>query len=448
MLGTEYNWLISSKQLPDGMPQTRLAGGGMLTLAIAIFCFLSVTLRAEPPHRVLMREAAAAAKAGDTAMVIAKFEAARALRPDYPRVIYNLARAYTAAGRRDDAMVQLQELAAMGLDFDIAQDDALAALRGRADYAALTMAFAAARASTGADEMAWAITGMDGIIESVATHPVTLENFFGDVRNRCIWYRDTSGPSAVMKIFSAETDGLLGVFALKFSADGQTLWASSSALPEMKGYSETDKGRAFLAAYDLETRKLRRTYPLPADGREHVLGDFVLSADGSVFVSDSTAPVIWRLSPGGDHLQKWLEHGDFLSLQGLTFSPDGRRLIVADYANGLWSIDTSSHAVRLLPPPPHATLFGIDGLYAAPGGLIAVQNGVNPTRILRLALGADGQPTEVRILRSGHPAMSDVALGQVFNGHFDFVGNSGWALYDDPKATPAPRDVLILSTRL
>ena len=59
-----------------------------------------------------------------------------------------------------------------------------------------------------------------------------------------------------------------------------------------------------------------------------------------------------------------------------------------------------------------------------------------------------GQPTTVSVLRSGHAAMTDLALGQVINGHFDFIGNSGWALYEDPKATSTPRDVIILSTRL
>lgn len=44
MLGTEYNWLISSKQQPDGIPQARLTGSGLLTLAIAMFCLLCFAL--------------------------------------------------------------------------------------------------------------------------------------------------------------------------------------------------------------------------------------------------------------------------------------------------------------------------------------------------------------------------------------------------------------------
>lgn len=298
------------------------------------------------------------------------------------------------------------------------------------------------------DETAWAITDMDGIIEGIAIHPTTLESFFSDVHNRCIWYRDVSGDTAVMKKFSAETDHLPGVFALKFDASGRTLWASCSALPEMRGYTATDKGRAFLAAYDMATRKLRRTYALPFDGQAHVLGDFILCADGTIYATDSTSPVIWRLRPDGDHLEKWLEQPDFKSLQGLAHSADGQSLYVADYSRGLWRIARATRSVALLPAPAGTNLRGMDGLYAVPGGLVAVQNGLNPQRVIRLTLDATGALSAANVLLSGHPSMTDLGLGQVVNDRFVFIGNSGWEFYANPAATPAPRPIIILTTPL
>ena len=177
-----------------------------------------------------------------------------------------------------------------------------------------------------------------------------------------------------------------------------------------------------------------------------MLGDVLLASDGSVFTSDSTAPVIWRLPPHGVKLEKWLESADFVSLQGMAFGADGKSLVVADYANGLWRIDLTTQVRTLLPAPTHTTLFGIDGLYAIPGGLVAVQNGITPQRIIRIALGAGGQPESVKVLLAGHAAMNDFALGQIVNGRLHFIGNSGWALFDDPKAAPAARTVTILNT--
>ncbi len=354
MFGTEYNWLISSSPHPEnGTPQVRMATGGLLTLAVAVFCFFCVALKAAPP-------------------------------------VTNTTR----------------------------------------------------------DETAWAITGMDGIIEGLALHPTTHEAFFSDVRNRCIWYRDVSGGYAVVKKFSADSDSLPGVFALKFSADGRTLWASTSAVPEMIGFTQADRGRGFLAAYDLGTRKLRATYPLPADGRPHVLGDFLIMADGDVLATDSLSPVIWRLAANGTGLEKWLERTDFRSLQGIAGGPDEHFVYVTDYANGLWRIDRATRECVLLPAPAGANLRGLDGLYAAPGGFVAVQNGTKSQRILRLAVDSTGKLTGITTLREGHPAMTDLSLGQVVHGHFDFIGNSGWELYGNPAAHPPARDVIILRAEL
>ena len=449
MLGSEYNWLISLSRPAHGLPRVRVARTGLLTLGVALFCLLCVLLRAEPAQLPLLREAAAAAKTGDNALAVAKLEAARTLRPDYPRVLYTLARAYAAAGRPDDALAQLRVLADMGLQFPIARDEALASLRQQKDFPVLAQSLAAGAVGPDAkDEAAWAVTDADGILEGLACHPATLEWYFGDVHNHCVWHRDVSSGTGRLKKFSVDADQLLGVFGLKIDEKRNVLWAATAALPEMKGYAAADRGRAALVELDLATGRVRRAFPVPADGREHVLGDLLLAPDGGVFTSDSAAPVIWRLPPGGTRLEKWLEHTDFVSLQGMAFSADGRNLLIADYANGLWRIDVASRAVALSRAPAHATLFGIDGIYAVPGGLVAVQNGVNPQRILRLTLAADGAVAGARVLKAGHPAMSDVTLGQVVNGRFHFIGNSGWSLYEDPLATPAPRTVTILNTAI
>jgi pentatricopeptide repeat protein len=448
MLGTEYSWLISISAPADGTPRVRLASPGLLTIAVGVFCLLCVSLRAEPAHRQLMREATAAAKAGDIPTVIAKLESARSLRPDYPRVLNNLVRFYIQAGRFDEAMARLGEMAAMGLQVDVADDEAFAKIRERADFPALARALTANDSPSGDASVAWEVPGMTGIVEGFAVDPTTRESFFSDVRNRCIWYRDASGKTAAMKKFSTDADGLLGVFALKIDAGRNLLWASSSAVPEMAGYIPADRGKAFLAAYALKTRRLVRTYALPADDREHVLGDFAVAADGTVYAADSTAPVIWRLAPDGSALEKWLESDEFISLQGIAFGPTGRELYVSDYANGLWRIELTTRNPHLLVAPAHTTLFGIDGIYAVPGGLIAVQNGINPQRVVRIALDAGGAATAVHVLSSGHPSANDLALGQVIDGRFDFVGNSGWALFEKTPSPAAPRTVTIFSTPL
>ena len=61
MLGSEYNWLISLSRPGKGTPRVRMARTGMLTLAVAVFCFFCVALRAGPAHPRSPDEAAARA---------------------------------------------------------------------------------------------------------------------------------------------------------------------------------------------------------------------------------------------------------------------------------------------------------------------------------------------------------------------------------------------------
>lgn len=444
MFGTEYSWLITHSTDGDRAPQVRLASPGLLTLGVGVFCFVCYSLRAEVPPPVLMQEARAAVQTGDLAQAIAKFEAVRAARPDYPRVHNTLARCYTEVGRTEDALKSLQTLAAMGLVVNIATDKDFARLQSRPEFSAIVQAFAANRPTETAP-VAWTLPEMTGIIEGIAIRPETGETFLADVHERCIWRRDAQG---VVKKFSQESEALPGLFALRVDSRAKRLWASGSALPEMRGYTAADRGRALLAAFDLTNGRLLATYPAPADGANHVVGDFTIASDGTIYATDSLAPILWRLSPNGSSLEKWLESDQFSSLQGVVQSADGAALYVSDYANGLWRVDLATRAIRLLPAPPHTTLFGIDGLQAVPGGLIAVQNGINPPRILRLSLDATGLPTAAKVLFAGDAATSDFSLGQVVGDHFEFVGTSGWGLFENAKTPPAPHPVKIYRTRL
>lgn len=413
-----------------------------ITLVLAL-AMVTVML-AESPHRALLREADAAQKAGDAERFIGKLEAARALRPDYPRGILLLARAYAAANRPVDALAALRSLADLGVTLPIEQDRPFAALRALPEFTAVARALASNAQPRGSATPAFSLTGQSGIIESLA-RDARGSWYFSDAHHRCLWRRDAAG---ALTRFSHDDDRLLGVFGLRVDDRAGVIWAGTSALPEMSGYTDADQGRAALVQFDLATGRVRHAFNVPADGRAHLLGDVYLTADGSVFASDSSAPIVWRLAPGAEKLERWLESDDFVNLQGMTAGADGRSLIVADYLNGLWKISLSDKSHALLPVPANSTLFGIDGLYTVPGGLVATQNGNSPLRVIRIDTDADDRPTGLQVLASGHENMSDVSLGTIADGHLYFIGNSGWSLFEKAGTKPTTRTVDILQTSL
>ena len=141
-----------------------------------------------------------------------------------------------------------------------------------------------------------------------------------------------------------------------------------------------------------------------------------------------------------------------MSLQGAVVAPDLGALLVADHANGLLRVDLATRVVRLLASPPGTTLIGLDGLTRATNGdLLAIQNGLHPTRVLRLVLDASGEAvTAVLVLESAHLNMPSPSLGCLAtDGDFFFIGNAGWSRFEGEEIKPtAPRPVPVFHTKL
>ena len=318
-------------------------------LLLAIACSLAATLLATPKHVYLLREASAAAQAGDQATALAKLEEAAALRPDYPRIQLNLARTYAALERPDDALAALQRIVDMGLRMTVASDPAFAALQNSPAFQAIAKQLTHGPALAPAGDVAVTLPEVTGIIESCLLDPGTQTWYFGDVRNRCIWQRDAR--SGALRKFTSDEDALDGIFKIALSPDRKTLWATTATVSAMTGDDAEDGKRSALVAFDLATGRVRASFPATGKGIKHLLGDFIIAEDGTIYATDSTYQAVWRLPPDGKELEVWLENTEFMNLQGLAFSADNRDLYVSDYANGIWRVDVATKALALLTAP-------------------------------------------------------------------------------------------------
>ena len=112
-------------------------------------------------------------------------------------------------------------------------------------------------------------------------------------------------------------------------------------------------------------------------------------------------------------------------------SADGRRLYVSDYGQGLAIVDLADGSVAAARMRTSTTMLdGIDGLTAWRGGLIAIQNGTSPRRILFLRLSRDGSRiAAVRVLESNHPDWGEPTLGFVRGNEFLYVADAQWERY-------------------
>jgi sugar lactone lactonase YvrE len=424
---------------------------------LAIYCgSMPEIWGAEPPSAAvamsLAREATAAAEARNFGAYLELMERAVALRPDFPRILVNTAAAQVANDRPEEAIATLERLAALGLNSPVEKSADFASLRGRAEFEKVVRKLTANLQPRGAGQIIFSLPEMTGLIEGIAWRAKTGAFFFGDVNGRAVWRWTAEG---VLTRFTAPGGALPGVFGLLVDEERQTLWAACSAVPAMRGFTPDQDGTAALAEIDLESGAVRQVVPLvrqPGDRDSHVLGDLTMSANGEIFLSDSGAPKIWRYVPGGPGLELFAESEELMSPQGIVALPDGEHLVVADHANGLLAVSLRTRRVSRLEAPAGTTLIGLDGLALSPNGtVLAIQNGLRPNRILRIALdGGVEAVAEVAVLESGHLTMAAPSLGCLGpGGDFYFVGNAGWTRFENTDGAPStPRSVPIFRTRL
>src|SRR5205085_316577 len=80
-----------------------------------------------------------------------------------------------------------------------------------------------------------------------------------------------------------------------------------------------------------------------------------------------------------------------------------------------------------LPKPDDVDLNGLDGMAYYGGTLLAVQNGLDPTRVLRLRLSpAQDRIEKVETLARGLAVHDDPTLATVVDGTLYYVANSHW----------------------
>src|SRR5215208_2224074 len=384
--------------------------------------------------RAAYREAAAAYRRGDLAAARASMRHAAEAWPGQQVYVYNAAALAARAADTADALRWLARYADLGAGRDLSADSSFRPIAGAPGYAALARRVRDNAAPWARSTLAFAVDDSTFHAEGIAFDPAGGGGgrwFLGSVRQRRIVAVDRDGRASDFVPAGGST--LAGVFGLAVDATRRTLWAATSALERMEGYTAADRGRAGVVAYDLGTGRLVRQLWLRPDSAEHVFGDLALAPNGDVYVSDSRTGVLYVARAGRDSLERFAAHPLLRSPQGMAFAADGRGMYVADYSHGLLRVDLATGGVRPVPAPDGATTLGIDGLYRRDARtLLGVQNGVTPPRVVALCLDPRGERvTRVLLLDRNLAAADEPTLGVLARDAFYYVATSAWEKYDD-----------------
>lgn len=441
----------------DGSESRRAATRASAAALCALLCVVCVGVAAVSAvqddalkeSRRFAQEAAAAYKEKDYAAYLTKMKRASELRPDHPTLLYNLAGAHAVTGEKREALAALRRVAAMGMAYEAEKDTDFDSIKDSAEFKSILERFAANRLHVGNSAPAFTLREKGLVTESVAYDP--LEDRFyisGAYRRKIV----RAGRDGEVVDFATEREGLWGVLGMKVDARRRHLWVTTGASPQMANYREEENGTSAVFKFDLKTGRLLKKYVLPNRPQPHALGDLVVNARGDVYATDSRTPAVYVIPHERDEIELLTGGAPFVSPQGLDFSPDGRRLFVADYSRGVFALDLKTKQATLLNSPADATLLGIDGLYFHRGSLVAIQNGTRPHRVVRLHLSRNfGAVERVEVLEANHPQFDEPTLGVLVSNDFYYVANSQYgAIGRDGQLAPAEklREHVILKLKL
>lgn len=395
---------------------------------IGLFAISLICAAQEPANTAPALNAAAtkAYQAKDYAKFLDYEKRALALEPDNPRALYNVACGEALTGHGAAAVDALNRLLTRKVDLGASTDEDFAGIRKSPEWTDFEVKLAALRKPMVKSTVAFTLLDPELTVAGIAVDPRNGDTYLASVRERKIVRR----VGGIASDFVGEArDGFLAGGSLAIDVKNKVLYASTSAVPFMRGYRKEDEGNSGVFAYDLNSAKLLRKAILTPDGKPHFLNAMTIDRAGNLYVCDSGTAGIYRLGRNAGELEPLIPADLFRSTQGLAFSNDEKTLFVVDYTDGLWALDVATKKRRRVETPPDLWLGGLDGLTSTADGLVTVQIGVKPERVLRFKVDSAGEHiTNVKVLEMNHPDYAGPIQGSANVTHFFYVANSQLAL--------------------
>ncbi|MEP6492577.1 MAG: hypothetical protein ABJF01_07865 [bacterium] len=344
---------------------------------------------------------------------------------------YLWARAILAARAGDSAtaLITLTQYAALGLGRDLRAEKSLTAWTKSPAFAAVVASHDANRTPIARSRVRAVLSDSTFWPEGMDYDPRTKRFYVASIRHRTIAEIDASGHSR--ELWPRGRSDLGAVFGVRVDTARGVLWATTSGIPPTEHYLPRDSTIAALLRIRISDGVVERRWDLPVVEGGHVLGDLAVGPGGDVFMTDSNKPVLYRLRPHADTLEA-VRHPLFHSLQGLAPDPNGRTLFLADYSHGLLRVDLATNVVTRLDDAPGSTSLGCDGIAWDRGAIVAIQNDVNPARVMRFVLDPSRKRIERADVIDRNATIADEpTIGTVIGREFVYVANGQFAKYDD-----------------
>ena len=385
------------------------------------------------------RRADRAEAAGDYRDFAARVRLIVAAAPSHPGAVYAMARAFALTRQPDSAIAWLGRLGTMG---DTRDPDADSVFRGgttRPAYRAARARLLANRHPIIGGKPAFAVPDADFLPEGLAFDGKRARFLLGSLVHGRV---EAMAPNVEPTVVVPHTAEMLRVVGVHVDQRRDRLWFATWA-PDSATHADSTEApsltRLFLA--DRSTGRLVRSWTPDGGAPGHLLNDFVVMADGSLYITDTERGSIYALRSPADTLELFLQPDEtrFAVANGITSSPDGRMLYVA-FLQGIARVDLDSRTIALVPAPDSVSTASVDGLYWYRGSLIGVQGLPTLSRVVRYTLSRDGRRvTASQVLERGEPVVLEPTTGVIVGDRFYYIANSQYGRLDNSTSALTPQ---------
>jgi len=366
--------------------------------------------------------------------------------PDHPGVVYAVARGYALVGQPAAALGWLSRLADLGATQDVDMDSAFAGFDTSAAFRALRARLNANRAPIVHGTPAFSLPDPNLLPEALARDPITDSWLVGSLAKRKII---RLAPNGTASDFVSDPE-LLRVVGIHVDSARSLLWfATWAPRAPTATHAEDFPSDTRLFKGDLVTGHILRRY-IPSDsGGDHLFNDLAIATNGDVFITDTDQGAVYRIRPGADSLELFLQPDpeQFSEANGITLSGDNGTLYVA-FVEGIARVDVRTRAMARLRTLAPGSTAAIDGLYWYRGTLIGVQHLPGLDQVARYELAPDGRSIRhIDVLERADSVLHLPTTGALVGGHFYYIANSQFdRLGDDNRLAPAGQSSMPLST--
>jgi hypothetical protein len=401
----------------------------------------------------LLKMAKIAKKNKEYVNLVNIFKKAVKLKPNEVVLKYKLAEAYALSDKKSEAFNTLINIQKQGFYFDLENNENLANINTFPVFKYIKENMDANNQHFGDGIETFNINkSFSGLLfESLvfdASRPAFL---MGSLRDGSVIKITNDGE--ITTLVPASKGGMSGPWAtidLAVDDKNNVLWVASAAVTQFGKSTKATTGMAGVFKYELSTGKLLKSYVLPEKKRPFFISSMTLTAKGDLYFIGNLNKSVFKIAKDSDQVELAFSSSKYNDMRHIASDETGTILYINDNEVGIIILNLLNNDVYTFANTEALNLTGITDLIYDDNGLIFIQSGTKPERVMRLALKKSKFVIDhIFPIDVANPAFDSPTVGTIIGEGVYYIANTQSAktnIYGGLRKGNEWDDMVILSS--